>query len=75
MKEIKIESYLRNRNYENWIIKVGRLGNHLKVGFLEMINKIIVMMVVISDGVKYENWSMGNWKLSSKIREFGISDN
>ena len=72
MKEIRIESYLRSRNYKNWIIKIG---NHSKVEFLEMINKIIVIMVVISDGVKYENWSMGNWKLSSEIREFGISDN
>ena len=75
MKEIRIENYLRSRDYKNWIIKIGNLKNHSKVEFLEMINKIIVIMVVISDGVKYENWSMGNWKLSSEIREFGISDN
>ena len=36
MKEIRIENYLRNRKYENWIIKIGNLGNHLKAEFLEI---------------------------------------
>ena len=36
MKEIKIENYLRNRNYKNWIIKMGNLGNHSKTEFLEI---------------------------------------
>ena len=36
MKEIKIENYLRSRNYENWIIKIGNLGNHSKAKFLEI---------------------------------------
>ena len=36
MKEIIIENYLRSRNYENWIIKIGNLGNHLKAEFLEI---------------------------------------
>ena len=30
------ENYLRNRNYKNWIIKMGNLGNHSKTEFLEI---------------------------------------
>ena len=36
MKEIRIENYLRSRNYENWNIKIGNLGNHSKAEFLEI---------------------------------------
>ena len=36
LKEIRIENYLRSRNYENWIIKIGNLGNHSKAEFLEI---------------------------------------
>ena len=36
MKEIKIENYLRSRNYENWIIKIGNLGNHSQTEFIEI---------------------------------------
>ena len=65
----RIENYLRSRNYENWIIKIGDLGNHSKVEFLEIMNKIIIIMTIISNGI---NARIGNWKLSSEIRELGF---
>ena len=30
------ENYLKSINYENWIIKIGNLGNHSKAEFLEI---------------------------------------
>ena len=36
MKEIRIENYLRSRNYKNWIIKMGNLGNHSNTELLEI---------------------------------------
>ena len=59
MKEIRIESYLRSKNYGNWIIKIGSLGNHSKAGFLEIMNKIIVIMIIISNGI---NSRIGVWE-------------
>ena len=44
MKEIRIENYLRSKNYENWIIKIENLGNHSKAEFLEM-NKMIMIII------------------------------
>ena len=51
MKEIIIENYLRSRDYENWIIKIGNLENHSKAEFLEIMDKIIVVMIIISNGI------------------------
>ena len=51
MKEIRIENYLRSRDYENWIIKIGNLRNHSKAEFLEIMDKIIVVMIIISNGI------------------------
>ena len=59
MKEIIIENYLRSRDYENWIIKIGNLGNHSKAEFLEIMDKIIVMMIIISNGI---NTRTGAWE-------------
>ena len=50
MKEIRIVSYLRSRDYESrFIKKVGNLGNHSKAEFIEIMHKIIVIMIIISD--------------------------
>ena len=51
MKEIRIESYLRSINYGNWIIKIGNLGNHSKAEFLEIMNKIIIIITIISNEI------------------------
>ena len=51
MKEIRIENYLRSRDYENWIIKIGNLRNHSKAEFLEIMDKIIVIMIIISNRI------------------------
>ena len=51
MKEIRIVSYLRSRNYESRCIKIGGLGNHSKVEFIEIMNKMIVIMIIISSGI------------------------
>ena len=59
MKEIRIENYLRSRDYENWIIKIGNLINHSKVEFLEIMDKIIVIMIIISNGI---NTRTGAWE-------------
>ena len=59
MKEIRIESYLRSRNYGNWIIKIGNLGNHSKAEFLEIMNKIIAIMIIISNRI---NMRIGAWE-------------
>ena len=59
MKEIKIENYLRSRDYENWIIKIGNLINHSKAEFLEIMDKIIVIMIIISNGI---NTRTGAWE-------------
>ena len=69
MKGIRIVSYLRRGNYESWCIKIGDLRNHSKADFIEIMNKMIMVMIIISSGIKYRNWSMGNWKLSSEIRQ------
>ena len=55
MKEIRIENYVRSRDYENRIIKIGNLGNHSKPEVLE----IIVIMIIISDGI---NTRTGAWE-------------
>ena len=36
LKEIRIVSYLRSRNYESWFMEIGNLENHLKADFLQM---------------------------------------
>ena len=62
MKEIIIENYLRSRDYENWIIKIGNLGNNSKAEFLEIMDKIIVIMIIISNGIntKTRAWETEN---------------
>ena len=59
MKEIRIENYLRSRDYENRIIKIGNLGNHSKEEVLEIMDKIIVIMIIISNGI---NMRTGAWE-------------
>ena len=59
MKEIRIENYLRSRDYKNWIIKIGNLKNHSKAEFLEIMDKIIVIMIIISNGI---NTRTGAWE-------------
>ena len=54
--------YLRSRNYRNWIIKIGNLGNHSKAEFLEIMDKIIVVKIIISNGIntRIEAWETEN---------------
>ena len=69
LKEIRIVSYLRNRNYESWCVKIGNLRNHLKADFMEITNKMVIKIMMITNEQlgKYDNWNIRNWKLSSKI--------
>ena len=46
---IRIVSYLRGGNYKS--LKIGNLRNHSTVEFIETINKMIVIMIIISSGV------------------------
>ena len=59
MKGIRIVNYLRSRNYESWCIKIGNLRNHSKVEFIEIMNKMIIIMIIISSGV---NTGIGAWE-------------
>ena len=59
MKEIKIVSYLRCRNYESWCVKIGNLINHSKAEFIEIMDKMIIIMIIISSGV---NTGIGAWE-------------
>ena len=59
LKEIRIVSYLRNRNYESWCVKIGNLRNHSKAKFIEIMNKMIMIMIVISSGI---NTGIGAWE-------------
>ena len=57
MKGIRIVSYLRDGNYESWCIKIGDLRNHSKADFIEIMNKMI--MIIISSGI---NTGIGAWE-------------
>ena len=57
MKGIRIVSYLRRGNYESWCIKIGDLRNHSKADFIEIMNKMI--MIIISSGI---NTGIGAWE-------------
>ena len=59
LKEIRIVSYLRNINYESWCVKIGNLENHLKADFIEIMNKMIMIMIIISSGI---NTGIGAWE-------------
>ena len=59
LKEIRIVSYLRNRNYESWCVKIGNLRNHLKAEFIEIMNKMIIIVIIISSGI---NTGIGAWE-------------
>ena len=50
---------MRSRNYESWCIKIGDLGNHSKAEFIEIMNKMIVIMIIISSGI---NTGIGAWE-------------
>ena len=57
--ELKIVSYLRHGNYESWCIKIGDLRNHSKADFIEIMNKMIMVMIMISSGI---NTRIGAWE-------------
>ena len=59
LREIRIVSYLRNRNYESWCVKIGNLRNHSKAEFIEIMNKMIMIMIIISSGI---NTRIGAWE-------------
>ena len=61
LKGIRIVSYLRRRNYESWCIKIGDIRNHSKAEFIEIMNKVIMIMImiIISSGV---NMGIGAWE-------------
>ena len=59
MKGIGILSYLRHGNYEGWCVKNGYLRNHSKAKFIEIMNKMIIIMMIISNGV---NMGIGAWE-------------
>ena len=59
LKEIRIVSYLRNRNYESWCVKIGNLRNHSKAEFIEIMNKMIIIVIIISSGI---NTGIGAWE-------------
>ena len=59
MKGIRIVCYLRRRNYEGWCIKIGDLRNHSKADFIEIMNKMIMVMIIISSGI---NTGIGAWE-------------
>ena len=62
LKEIRIVSYLRNRNYESWCVKIGNPENHLKADITEITNKMKMIMMVISSGINtgIEGWETEN---------------
>ena len=43
---------MRSRNYESWCTKIGNLRNHSKAEFIEIMNKmiIIIIIMIISSG-------------------------
>ena len=53
MKEVGI---LKN---EGWCVKIGNPRNHSKTEFIEIMNKIIMIMVIISSGI---NMGIGAWE-------------
>ena len=57
MKGIRIVSYLRRGNYESRCIKIEDLRNHSKADFIEIMNKMI--MIIISSGI---NTGIGAWE-------------
>ena len=59
MKGIRIVSYLRRGNYESRCIKIGDLRNHSKAGFIEIMNKIMVIMIMISSRI---DTGIGVWE-------------
>ena len=59
LKEMRIVSYLRNRNYESWCVKIGNLRNHSKAKLIEIMNKMIMIMIIISSGI---NTGIGAWE-------------
>ena len=62
LKEIRIVSYLRNRNYESWCVKIGNLINHSNVEFIDIMNKMIMIMIIISSGM---NTEIGAWEIEN----------
>ena len=62
LKEIRIVSYLRNRNYESWCVKIGNLRNHSNVEFIDIMNKMIMIMIIISSGM---NTEIGAWEIEN----------
>ena len=51
MKGIRIVSYLRHINYESGCIKIGNLRNHSKAEFIEIMNEMIMITIIISNGI------------------------
>ena len=62
MKGIRIVSYLRRGNYESWCIKIGDLRNHSKADFIEIMNEMIMVMIIISSGI---NTGIGAWEIEN----------
>ena len=50
---------MRHINYESGCIKIGNLRNHSKAEFIEIMNKMIMIMIIISSGI---NAGIGAWK-------------
>ena len=48
-----------HRNYESWCIKIGNLRNHSKAEFIEIMNKMIMITIIISSGI---NTGIGAWE-------------
>ena len=59
MKGIRIVSYLRRGNYESRCIKIEDLRNHSKADFIKIMNKMIMVMIIISSGI---NTRIGAWE-------------
>ena len=51
-----------HRNYESWCIKIGNLRNHSKAEFIEIMNKMIIIMIIISSeaNIGIGAWETGN---------------
>ena len=49
---------MRSGNYESWCIKIGNLRNHSKVEFIEIMNKMMIM-IIISGMI---NTGIGAWE-------------
>ena len=56
--ETEFESGWNFKN-ESWCVKIGNPRNHSKAEFIEIMNKMIMIMIIISSGI---NTGIGAWE-------------